>query len=403
MLRTDHPRLALVTLALTACSAGGEGTADATATATAATTSSTAGDDAEATAGPTSPTSTGDGPASTSTTAPDPDTGDATAGPTTDEPGDTTDAITSTGAISGPAVDEHDPHGFVDHIGCDGVWGWTIDDDAPTVSLGVRIDFGGVSVMATADQPRPDVCMGEPCDHGFGVAVPPEVQDGVERSVAVFALDAEDGQETMLGGGVLTCGDAVPDPCTQLYENGDSFVCYRPVPDVFEKTDQLVRDAARKMMPIDLHTWSIANFDRDLLMLSRFRLMDGQGFTLFEYRDTIGAVHVSLAQTPEETARGNNHQPALSEFLIKEGAYQVEYTLLPGSAGHPSLMLWRQRENNQFLVLVGADVDGVEQGSIDAPDGILVGFEQTVTRSFTVEFLDENNAIYKSNANGFEP
>lgn len=399
MLRTDRPRLALVTLALTACSADAGGTADATATATAAATS-TADDGAEATAGPTSPTSTGDGPASTSTstTAPDPDTGDATAGPTTDEPGDTTDAITSTG----PAVDEHDPHGFVDHVGCDGVWGWTIDDDAPTVSLGVRIDFGGVSVMATADQPRPDVCMGEPCDHGFGVAVPPEVQDGVERSVAVFALDAEDGQETMLGGGVLTCGDAVPDPCTQLYENGDSFVCYRPVPDVFEKTDQLVRDAARKMMPIDLHTWSIANFDRDLLMLSRFRLMDGQGFTLFEYRDTIGAVHVSLAQTPEETARGNNHQPALSEFLIKEGAYQVEYTLLPGSAGHPSLMLWRQRENNQFLVLVGADVDGVEQGSIDAPDGILVGFEQTVTRSFTVEFLDEDNAIYKSNANGFE-
>ena len=27
---------------------------------------------------------------------------------------------------------------------------------------------------------------------------------------------------------------------------------------------------------------------------------------------------------------------------------------------------------------------------------------ETVTRSFTVSFLDEDNALYKSNANGFE-
>jgi hypothetical protein len=156
------------------------------------------------------------------------------------------------------------------------------------------------------------------------------------------------------------------------------------------------------MMPIDLHTWSIANFNRDLLMFSRFRLMDKGGYTLFEYNDTIGAVHVALAQTPEEKARGNNHQPALSEFLIAEGEYQVEYTLTPGSAGRPSLMLWRQRPNNLFLMLVGAAVNGMEQGAVDAVDGILVNFNETVTRSFNVQFLDEDNAIYKSNANGFE-
>jgi len=31
-----------------------------------------------------------------------------------------------------------------------------------------------------------------------------------------------------------------------------------------------------------------------------------------------------------------------------------------------------------------------------------VAFGETVSRSFTVRFLDEDNALYKSNANGFE-
>lgn len=303
---------------------------------------------------------------------------------------------------TGTPPNEHAPHGNVDHIGCDGVWGWAIDDDQPLTSLAVRIDFGGTQVMATADQPRPDVCGGEPCDHGFSVNVPLEVQNGADLAVTVYAIDPQSNEEVVVGAGPLKCGGADPDPFTVLFEDGDSYVRYRQVPDIFEKTDGFMRDAARKMMPMDLHTWSIANFNRDLLMFSHFRLMDKVGYTLFEYNDTIGAVHVVLAQNDAEKARGNNHQPALSEFLIVEGDYQVEYTLKPGSAGHPSLMLWRQRQNNQFLLLVGANVNGNEQGSIEAVDGILVNFNETVTRSFSVQFLDEDNAIYKSNANGFE-
>jgi hypothetical protein len=218
----------------------------------------------------------------------------------------------------------------------------------------------------------------------------------------VYAIDPQSAAEVVLGAGTLNCGGPDPDPFTVLFEDGDSYVRYRPVADTFEKTDSLMRDVARKMMPIDLHTWSIANFNRDLLMFSHFRLMDKVGYTLFEYNDTIGAVHVSLAQNDQELARGNNHQPGLSEFLIAEGDYQVEYTLKPGSAGRPSLMVWRQRPNNTFLVLVGANVTGVEQGGIDGVDGILVNFNETVTRPFTVQFLDEDNVIYKSNANGFE-
>lgn len=395
MARLHLLRLALVTLVSTACSSGGDtstGLANTEPT-TVSASGTTAG--AEETGVVTEASTAGATLATTgapgATTGPGDETGTTEAEVTTGEP--------TTGGV---VVNEHAPRGFLDHVDCDGVWGWAIDDDEPLVSLTVKVDFGGVQVMATADQPRPDVCMSEPCDHGFGVAVPIEVQDGNERAVTVFALDAESDAETMIGGGQVKCGGAQEDPFMVLYEQDDSLVRYRPVADVFEKTDMLVRDAARKMMPIDLHTWSIANFNRDLLMFSRFRLMDKGGYTLFEYKDTIGAVHVALAQTPEEKARGNNHQPALSEFLIAEGEYQVEYTLTPGSAGRPSLMLWRQRENNLFLMLVGAAVNGMEQGAVDAVDGILVGFNETVTRSFNVQFLDEDNAIYKSNANGFE-
>ena len=400
MARFNLLRLALVTLVSAACSSGAGTSAGLSADPTASASDTTAG--ASETGVVTG--ATGASVGMTGTTGVSVGTTGATGA--SDETGATgttaPEVTTGEPATTGVVVDEHAPRGFIDHVDCDGVWGWTIDDDEPLISLTVKLDFGGVLVMATADQPRPDVCMSEPCDHGFGVAVPIEAQDGNERAVTVFALDAESSEETMIGGGKVKCGGAQEDPFTVLYEQGDSVVRYRPVADVFEKTDKLVRDPARKMMPIDLHTWSIANFNRDLLMLSRFRLMDKGGYTLFEYKDTIGAVHVALAQTPEETARGNNHQPALSEFLIAEGDYQVEYTLLPNSAGHPSLMLWRQRENNLFLLLVGAAVNGVEQGSVDADDGILVDFNETVTRSFTVQFLDEDNAIYKSNANGFE-
>ena len=60
-----------------------------------------------------------------------------------------------------------------------------------------------------------------------------------------------------------------------------------------------------------------------------------------------------------------------------------------------------ERAGNKFVMLVGSN-PGSEQSSVDGPDGYLVNFDETVERSFTVTFLDEDNAIYKSNANGFE-
>lgn len=45
---------------------------------------------------------------------------------------------------------------------------------------------------------------------------------------------------------------------------------------------------------------------------------------------------------------------------------------------------------------------GTEQSSVEGADGYVVAFGETVSRSFTVSFLDEDNALFKSNANGFE-
>ena len=351
-----------------------------------------------------SPMRTLEGPPEGSTSG-EHDTGTSTGGDTGGHTGGETAHTGDTGGSGASA-----PRGYVDHVGCDGVWGWALDDDAREVSLRVTVDFGGVSVEGTADQPRPDVCGSSPCDHGFSIDVPAEAQDGSARAVTVRAFDPQSGAEQALGGGDLSCGggegegegEGETESFTELYREGDSYVRYQAVTDVFEKASGLSRDSSRRMMPIDLHTWSIANFNRDLLMYSHFSLSTASGTTLYEYNDTEGAVHVTLAETERESERGNNHASDLSDYLIAEGDYQISYTLSSDSAGRPSLMLWRQRDGNHFLMMVGAEVTGVEQDSVEGDDGILVEPGETVTRSFTVSYLDEDNALYKSNANGFE-
>lgn len=296
------------------------------------------------------------------------------------------------------------PRGVLDHAGCDGLWGWALDDDAPDRSLGVRATFdSGAVASVTADQPRPDVCGSDPCLHGFDLTIPVELEDGASHAFSVEALDPATGLGALIGTGSVQCGEGVStEPMVRLYESGANYVEYQAIPDVFEKVEDATRDTARRMMPIDLHTWSIANFDRSLLMFSEFSLTDSTGRTLFRYHDEEGAVHVTLAENSREEDRGNNHQAAYSDFRIVEGTYTVTYTLLAGSAGHPSLMLWQQRDGNRFVVLVGDHPTGAEQSSVEGEDGYTVAFSETVSRTFDVAFLDEDNALYKSNANGFE-
>ncbi len=212
------------------------------------------------------------------------------------------------------------------------------------------------------------------------------------------------GGQTSAGAGGQPSGGAggqTADPFTYAYQENGNFVRYLPIPNAFEKIIGGQRDNARKMMPIDLHTWSIANFDVNKRMFSDFRLQDGSGKVLYEIHDLEGAVHGELATNQRDKDRGNNHQQDKSDFLISEGDYTVVYTLLGGSTGRPQLIVWRQRPNNMFAILVGANPSETDGNTID-DKGYLVNFGETVSRTFHVTYFDEDNVLYKSNANGFE-
>ena len=102
------------------------------------------------------------------------------------------------------------PRGALDNADCRGVWGWALDDDAPLVSLSVRVRVEGLDLRGEARTPRPDVCAPTPgpCDHGFDVPVPAALQDGRDHAITVYARDATDGREGVIAMGTLRCGDA---------------------------------------------------------------------------------------------------------------------------------------------------------------------------------------------------
>lgn len=204
-------------------------------------------------------------------------------------------------------------------------------------------------------------------------------------------------------GGGSSGGDENPigtDNFTYQYSYGSNYVRYTPIANKFEKINHYSRDEARRMMPMDVHSWSIANFDRSKLIFSHFKLKDANGTVLYEYHDIEGAVHVSLAQNARETNRGNNHQQEYSRFLIAEGNYTIEYHNLSNSVGVAYLEALEQYEGNQFRMLVGSNVTGNLQASVENVDRLQVPPNLDVTVGFTVNF--GQYTMVKFNANGFE-
>lgn len=206
-----------------------------------------------------------------------------------------------------------------------------------------------------------------------------------------------DGGSGGSGGGEDPIGS---DNFTYLYVYGSNYVRCTPIPNKFEKIDHYSKDAARAMIPIDLHSWSIANFVRSKLIFSHFKLKDSQGTILYEYHDTEGAVHVSLSQNERENNRGNNHQVGLSRFLIAEGNYTIEYENFSNSIGKAYFEAFEQYEGNQFRMLVGSNITGNLQSSIEESDRMQVNPNTTITYGFTVAY--GNYSLIKLNANGFE-
>lgn len=198
------------------------------------------------------------------------------------------------------------------------------------------------------------------------------------------------------GGGSTGTGGGTPDNFTYLYQSGSNYVRYKPTTNVFEKTAGLSRDNARRMMPIDLFSWSIQNRDRNKLIFCNYRIKDSNGTVIFEAYDTEGAVHVVNAQNERESNRGNNHQEQYSRFLIKEGTYSIEFTRLNGSVGTP--YLWVVQQFNGFKCLVGSSVGQ----TLQSLDTIGINVTDSYTANFTIDFVDEDNCIIKANANGFD-
>lgn len=205
------------------------------------------------------------------------------------------------------------------------------------------------------------------------------------------------------GGGGTSGGDDNPvgtDNFTYLYNYGSNYVRCTPIPNKFEKISHFSRDAARRMLPIDIPSWSISNFNREKLIFGHFKLKDNQGTVLFEYHDTEGAVHVTSSQNQRENERGNNHQAALSRFLISEGVYTIEFENLPNSVGSAYLEAYEAHDSQQYRMLVGSNITGNLQGSIEIPDRLQVSPNNSVSVSFTVSF--DNVNYLKVNTNGFE-
>lgn len=200
------------------------------------------------------------------------------------------------------------------------------------------------------------------------------------------------------GGGGDDDNPVGSDNFTYLYTYGSNYVRYTPIANKFEKVSSLTPDANRQMMPLQINTWSIANFRRDKLIFGHMKLKDNQGNVLFEWHDTEGAVHVVLAQNERELQRGNNHQAGLGWFLMATGTYTLEYETFPNSMGIPYLEGYEQYEG-QIRLLVGANLTGNLQHGLEESERLQVPIGTTISRTFTVDFF---TGIINFDANGFE-
>jgi hypothetical protein len=78
--------------------------------------------------------------------------------------------------------------GWVDHLGCDTIQGWAADRSRPNTSINVEIYNGSTLVTtALASNSRPDVAtyLGDNGTHGFSVAFPASLKDGLSHSIHV--------------------------------------------------------------------------------------------------------------------------------------------------------------------------------------------------------------------------
>jgi MYXO-CTERM domain-containing protein len=98
------------------------------------------------------------------------------------------------------------PTGYLDSASCTDITGWSQDPDAKTTALSVTLTFdaptgkaGSGTIKAEANIDRADLCtpLGS-CNHGYDVATPVGLRDGMQHSVYAYGEDAEDSSLQLL-------------------------------------------------------------------------------------------------------------------------------------------------------------------------------------------------------------
>lgn len=135
-------------------------------------------------------------------------------------------------ALPPPPTNEK-PKGYLDGAGCERVWGWSQDPDAPNKSIGVHLYFGGPSSDASAKKvpvdanlDRKDLCtpLGS-CTHGFEVASPLSLHDGKAHEVYAYGIDSAGGANAQLAQSpaTLKCDPVVPAGVRRKVQDTQSF------------------------------------------------------------------------------------------------------------------------------------------------------------------------------------
>jgi len=128
------------------------------------------------------------------------------------------------------------PGGYLDGVGCDKIWGWGQDPDAPTSPIAVHLYFNGpagdpnaVGEAFTADKTREDLCgpLGS-CEHAFETRPPLSLFDNQAHSVHGYAIDSAGGENAELAQspGTMTCAPTLPEGGRRHVVGGDSFAAW---------------------------------------------------------------------------------------------------------------------------------------------------------------------------------
>jgi len=104
------------------------------------------------------------------------------------------------------------PFGWIDAVTSDGVaGGWALDPDNVPAPISVHLYLdapagqGRFLGVAPANAPRPDVnqATGYAGDHGYAYLLPPDLRDGRDHTLYVYAIDSAGGTNPLLSGAPL--------------------------------------------------------------------------------------------------------------------------------------------------------------------------------------------------------